>query len=359
MNEHNIKYVGIDLGDRTSMIHILDEAGEFFEETRLPTTAPALKMKFGNQPPLQIAMEVGSQSRWVSRTLSEMGHDVIVADARKLRLIYQNPRKSDSVDAEYLARLVRLDIKLLSPVKHRSETAQQDLVILRSRDILVRARTKLINHVRGILKSFGVRLPSCSTNNFAKRAKPELPDSLRIALEGVLEMIQDLTLQIRAYDQEIERLCQEKYPETKSMRQIKGVGPLTSLAFILTLEDPKRFKVSREVGPYLGLVPRRSQSGDVDNQGRITKTGDSYLRRLLVGCAHYILGPFGEECNLREWGLKLAAGDSSRAKNRAAVAVARKLAVLLHKLWVSDQDYHPFYPKLRLDPMIEEAVLLE
>ena len=359
MNKNNIKYVGIDLGDRTSMIHVLDEEGEFFEETRLPTTAPAMKMKFGNQPPLQIAMEVGSQSRWVSRTLIEMGHDVIVADARKLRLIYQNPRKSDSVDAEYLARLVRLDTKLLSPVKHRSETAQQDLAILRSRDILVRARTKLINHVRGILKSFEVRVPSCSTNNFPKRAKPELPDSLRLALESVLEVIQDLSVRIRTYDQEIERLCQEKYPETESMRQIKGVGPLTSLAFILTLEDPRRFRVSREVGPYLGLVPKRSQSGEVDHQGGITKTGDSYLRRLLVGCSHYILGPFGEESKLREWGLQLAAGDSSRAKNRATVAVARKLAVLLHKLWVSGQDYHPFYPKLRLDSMLQEVDLLK
>ena len=358
MNKNNIKYVGIDLGDRTSMIHVLDKAGEFFEETRLPTTAAALRMKFGNQPPLQIAMEVGSQSRWISRMLSEMGHDVIVADARKLRLIYQNPRKSDSVDAEYLARLVRLDTKLLSPVKHRSEASQQDLAILRSRDVLVRSRTKLVNHVRGILKSFGVRVPSCSTNNFAKRAKPELPDSLQLALEGVLEVIEELTHRIRSYDQEIERLCQEKYPETENMRQIKGVGPITALAFILTLEDPSRFRVSREVGPFLGLVPRRSQSGEVDRQGRITKTGDSYLRRLLVGCAHYILGPFGEESNLREWGLQLAAGDSSRAKNRATVAVARKLAVLLHKLWVSGQDYHPFYPKLRIDPMIEEANLL-
>jgi transposase len=251
-----------------------------------------------------------------------------------------------------------LDTKLLSPIQHRSDAAQQDLAILRSRDILVRSRTKLINHVRGILKSFGVRLPSCSTNNFPKRAKPELPDSLRLALEGVLEIVQNLTLQIRACDQEIERLCQEKYPETESMRQIKGVGPLTSLAFILTLEDPRRFKVSREVGPFLGLVPKRSQSGEVDDQGGITKTGDIYLRCLLVGCAHYILGPFGEESNLREWGLQLAAGGSSRAKNRAVVAVARKLAILLHKLWVSGQDYHPFYPKLRLDPMIEEVDLL-
>lgn len=358
MNEHNIKYVGIDLGDRTSMIHVLDEAGEFYEETRLPTTAVALKMKFGNQPPLQIAMEVGSQSRWVSRTLSEMGHEVIVADARKLRLIYENPRKSDSVDAEYLARLVRLDTKLLSPIKHRGEEVQQDLVILRSRDVVVRTRTKLVTHVRGITKSFGIRLPGCSTNNFAKRATPELPDSLRPALEGVLEVIQNLTLQIRAYDQEIERLCQEKYPETERMRQIKGVGPITALAFILTLEDPNRFRASREVGPFLGLVPKRSQSGDVDHHGGITKTGDSYLRRMLIGCSHYIVGPFGEESHLRDWGLRLAAGGSSRAKNRAIVAVARKLAVLLHKLWVSGQDYHPFYPELWLDPMIEEADLL-
>lgn len=351
MNEDTTKFVGIDLGDTTSLVHVRNQAGEFVEETRLPTTAAALEREFGQQPQMRIALEVGMHSRWTSRLLRGYGHDVVVADARKLRLIYENPRKSDRVDAEYLAKLVRLDVSLLAPITHRGEAAQQHIALLRSRDSLVRARTQLVNHARGMVKSFGVRLPSCSTESFARKARPALPQSLRPALKPVLESIQNLTDRIRDYDQEIERLCDEAYPETEAMRQIKGVGPLTSLAFVLTLEDPKRFSKSREVGPYLGLVPKRSQSSEADPEEGITKTGDPYLRRLLVGSAQYILGPFGADSHLRTWGLHLAERGGKTAKKRAVVAVARKLAVLLHKLWVSGQDYHPFYPVRRQESL--------
>ncbi len=344
MNKDNTKYVGIDLGDKTSLIHVRNEAGEFVEETRIPTTAAGLEREFGQRKSMRIAIEVGGHSRWVSRLLRRYGHEVVVADARKLRLIYENPRKSDRVDAEYLAKLLRADASLLSPVLHRGEEAQQHLAILRSRDNLVQARTQLVNHARGMVKSFGSRLPSCSTKSFARKVRPELPESLRPALEPILDCIQEMSEHIQRYDREIEHLCQQEYPETANMRQIKGVGALTALAYVLTLEDAKRFRKSREVGPYLGLVPRRNQSGDADPEGRITKTGDKYLRCLLVGCAQYILGPFGEESHLRTWGLVMAERGGKRAKKRAVVAVARKLAVLLHKLWISGEDYHPFYP---------------
>jgi transposase len=344
MNKHTTKYVGIDLGDKTMFVHVRDEAGEFVEETRLPNTKQALEREFGQSARLKIAIEVGGHSRWVSRTLREYGHEVVIADARKLRLIYENPRKSDRVDAEYLAKLLRLDVSLLSPIEHRSEDAQKHLAILRSRDSLVQARTQLINHARGIVKSFGGRLPNCGTASFARKAHSALPDELRPALEPILETIGEMSNRIRSYQQEIERLCEQEYPETANLRQIKGVGALTALAYVLTLEDASRFSKSREVGPCLGLVPRRDQSGDADPQGRITKTGDPYLRRLLIGSAHYILGPFGQDSRLRTWGLRLAERGGRSAKKRAAVAVARKLAVLLHKLWVSGEDYLPFYP---------------
>jgi transposase len=344
MKKDNTKYAGMDLGDKTMWVHVRDEAGEFIEETRLPTPAAALEREFGQCTPMRIAIEVGGHSRWVSRLLSSYGHEVVIADARKLRLIYETPRKSDRVDAEYLAQLVRLDPSLLSPVQHRGEEAQQHLAILRSRDSLVQARTKLINHARGMVKSFVGRLLGCSADSFARKAKPALPDSLQAALEPILESIGEMTVRIRSYEREIERLCEQVYPETANLRQIKGVGALTALAYGLTLENAKRFKKSREVGPYLGMVPRRNQSGDADPPGRITKTGDQYLRRLLVGSAQYILGPFGEESHLRSWGLRLAERGGQMAKKRAVVAVARKLAVLLHKLWVSGEAYHPFYP---------------
>ena len=237
-------------------------------------------------------MEIGAHSGWASHLLKDLGHDVLVANARKLRAIYHNPRKGDRADAETLARLARLDPELLSPIHHRSPESQADLAILRSRVAIVRSRTLLINHVRDIVKASGSRLPSCSADSFAHKVGPDIPEALRPAVAPILDTIACLTQQIRAFDRKIEELCSERYPETTLLRRISGVGPLTALAFVLTLENPDRFRKSREVGPALGLVPRRDQSGDKDPQLRITKTGDSYLRRLLVGSAQYILGPF-------------------------------------------------------------------
>ena len=288
-------------------------------------------------------MEVGTHSSWASHLLEELGHEVLVANARKLRAIYDNPRKGDQAGAETLARLARLDPNLLSPIHHRSPKAQADLAVIRSRDALVRSRTLLINHVRGIVKSSGSRLPSCSAHSFSKKVEPSIPTPLRPALLPLLETIASLTQQIRACDRQIETLCQTQYPETRSLQQVPGVGPLTALALVLTLEGPSRFAKSRHLGPALGLVPRRDQSGDRDPQLGITKSGDAFLRRLLVGSAHYVLGPFGPDCDLRRWGLRLAERGAKNAKKRAVVAVARKLAVLLHHLWKTGEIYDPFY----------------
>ncbi len=262
---------------------------------------------------------------------------------RRLRLIYESSRKADEADAEHLARLARLDPQLLSPIRHRGPQAQAHLTVIRSRDSLVRARTLLINHVRGSVKGAGARLRACSADSFHHRVVPTIPTELAPALLPILETIATLTAQIHAYNRQIEQLCQEQYPEARHLRQVPGVGPVTALGYVLTLDDPNRFRKSREVAPALGLVPKRDQSGSRDPQLRITKTGDSYLRRLLVGSAQYILGPFGPDCDLRRWGLKLAERGGKNAKKRAVVAVARKLAVLLHRLWVTGEVYDPFY----------------
>jgi transposase len=334
--------VGVDLGDKYSHVTVLDQEGELVEETRLPTTQVAFQRKFSLLPTSRIAMEVGTHSRWASQQLEEVGHEVLVANARKLRAIYDNPRKGDKADAETLARLARLDPRLLSPIHHRSPEAQADLTVIRSRDALVRSRTLLIDHARNTVKAAGGRLPSCSAESFHRKVREVVPEVLRPALLPVIDIVASLTEQIRAYDRKIEELSQASYPETQLMRQIGGVGPLTSLAYVLTLEDPTRFRKSRQVGPALGLVPGRDQSGDQDPQQHITKTGDVLLRRLLVGSAHYILGPFGPDCDLRRWGLKLAARGGKNAKKRAAVAVARKLAILMHHLWKTGEAYEPF-----------------
>lgn len=343
MNKNSMFFVGLDLGDKFSYITILDQDAELIEESRLPTTRASFQRKFSTLQPCRVAMEVGAQSRWASHLLKDLGHDVLVANARKLRAIYHNPRKGDRADAETLARLARLDPALLSPIHHRSPQAQADLAVLRSRDAVVRCRTLLINHARGLVKSSGARLPSCSADSFAHKAAPAIPERLRRALLPILDAIASLTQQIREFDKRIERLCQDQYPETKLLRAVSGVGPLTALGYVLTLETPDRFRRSREVGPALGLVPRRDQSGDQDPQLRITKTGDAYLRRLLVGSAQYILGPFGPDCDLRRWGLKLAERGGKNAKKRAVVAVARKLAIVLHHLWKTGEIYDPFY----------------
>jgi transposase len=343
MNKHSMFYLGLDLGDKFSYLTMLDSEGELVEESRLPTTKASYPRKFSSLQPCRVAMEVGAHSRWASQLLKELNHDVLVANARKLRAIYHNPRKGDRADAETLARLARLDPELLSPIHHRSPQAQADLAVLRSRDALVRCRTLLINHARSIVKSTGARLPTCSADSFAHKVAPDIPEPLQPSLAPILDTIASLTQQIKTYDRKNEELCRERYPETRLLQKVSGVGPLTSLAFILTLEDPARFHRSREVGPAIGLVPRRDQSGDQDPQLRITKTGDPYLRRLLVSSAQYILGPFGPDCDLRRWGLKLAERGGKNAKKRAVVGVARKLAIVLHHLWKTGEIYDPFY----------------
>jgi transposase len=292
---------------------------------------------------MRIAIEAGTHSPWVSRLLEECGHEVLVANPRRTRLIYANKRKTDEVDAENLARLARLDPKLLHPLEHRGEESQAHLAIIRSRQALVSTRTQLVNHVRGAVKSFGARLPKCPARSFHKRAAEHIPEALRPALGPILETIGSLTERIRDYERQLETISKESYPETELLRQIEGVGALTALTFVLTLEDPYRFERSRSVGACLGLVPANDQSGDRDPQRRISKEGDELLRKLLVGSAHYILGPFGSDSDLRRYGQKIASRGGKNAKKRAAVAVARKLCVLLHRLWVSAELYDPLY----------------
>jgi transposase len=272
--------VGIDLRDKYSFLCLLDtESGEVIEEGRLRTTPEALSRRFSSeQQPLRIAIEAGTHSPWVSRVLEqECGHEVLVANPPKTRLIYSKKRKTDEIDAQNLAGLARLHPKLLYPLKHRAEHSQAHLAIIRSREALVGCRTQLVNHVRGAVKSFGHRLPKCPARSFHNKASEHIPETLRLALGPILEQIGSLTERIREYDCQPETICQEHYPETELLRQVEGVGALTALTFVLTVEDPYRFEKSRSVEAYLGLVPARDQSGDRDPQKHISKEGDEML----------------------------------------------------------------------------------
>jgi len=341
--------IGMDLGDKNNAICILDSLGKVVEQTTVANTSDKLTHFFAKYKGVTVAIEAGTHSPWISRLLADFGCNVLVGNPRKLRVIWDSNEKDDTRDAEMMARIARFDPDLLYPITHRGEAAQIDLELLQARDILVKNRANLINHVRGSVKSLGCRLPSCSTESFHRKVVEDLPEELRNTLEPVVQIIGQLSAQIKEFDCQIEQLCAEQYPETELLRGIKGVGPLTALAFVLILEDPTRFDKSRQVGCFLGLTPRRDQSGETDKQLRITKAGNPYLRRLLVGSAQYILGPFGEDCNLRRFGLRLAARGGKNAKRRAVVAVARKLAVLMHRLWQHGLIYDPFYkPQQRL-----------
>ena len=335
--------IGLDLGDRNSWYCVLDEAGQIQLEQRVRTNAKALQAVFGAMPRSRIALETGTHSPWISRLLSELGHEVIVANARKVRLIGESRKKDDRLDAHTLARLARIDPELLCPVKHRSAQAQADLMMIRARAGLVRARTGLVNTVRGLAKSYGERLRGCNVRNMNPDKAEGLSPELQRALEPLLSGIEELSERICEYNDRIEALAQESYPQVALLKQIKGVGTLIALTFLLTLEDPHRFHKSRDVGCYLGLQPGRRKSGQSEPQLHISKEGDPYLRTLLVQGAQHILGPFGVDCDLRRWGLKLAERGGRNGKKRAIVATARKLAVLLHHLWVSGEVYEPLH----------------
>jgi transposase len=333
--------IGMDLGDKTSRYCVLDKQGAVVREGSVSTTKKGMAQTFSALPRCRIAVEVGTHSPWVSRLLQGLGHEVIVANARQVQLISHSSRKNDRLDAQMLARLARVDPQLLRPIRHRSEQAQMHLMVLRVRAALVEARTRLVNTARGLAKSVGERLPTCDPDQLGVERMKELPAPLQQALRPVLQEVESLTEKIHASDVALEQIARTEYPETALLRQVSGVGPLIALTFVLTLEDPHRFHKSRDVGCYVGLRPKQSESGESQPQLRISKEGDIYLRTMLVQGAHYILGWRGPDTDLRRWGLKLAARGGKNAKKRAIVAVARKLGILLHRLWVTAEVYEP------------------
>ena len=330
-----VQTIGLDLGDRYSFYVVLDEGGQVVEEGRVRTRQQDLQKQFSSFGPSRVALEAGGQSAWISRLLRTLNHEVLVAQPRNWKALWGGATKTDQVDAECLARMARVEPKLLRPIRHREEQRQRDLVVVRGRDQLVGARSKLINSVRGQLKQFGLRMGSMSTEVFARRVGPQLPQDLKSGLGPLVATIAELNDRIRQLDGEIERLCQEEYPETQRLRQIRGVGPITALTFVLVLEDPAEFGHNRDVGPYLGLTPKKHQSGDSDPQLGISKRGNGMLRRLLVQAAHYILGPFAQDSDLRRQGEKLASrggeerqetggrGDRPQARGGAPAVVAQ------------------------------------
>lgn len=337
------KVIGIDLGDKSHIAVIFDADGKESSPIRISNTAKAIESFLSKHPQSTLVMEAGTHSPWISRLAEHQGCKVHVGQPRKLRAIWDTDDKSDERDARMLGRLYRFDPKMIAPVYHRGVEAQADLAVLKARKALKDAQQKLINHVRSTVKSFGQRLKTCSTASFAAQTWEEVPGELRPALEGVYTAIATLGQQIKDQERTIHRLCAEDYPETQWLLQVPGVGPLSALSFVLVVEDPGRFTKSRQVGSFLGLTPKRDQSGESDKQLRITKSGDTALRTLLVNCATYILKETSPDCELKRFGQRISERGGPRAKRTAKVAVARKLGVKLHRLWVEQATYEPFH----------------
>lgn len=323
--------IGMDLGDKSSRYCVLNDRGELLGEGGVATTKKAMAAKFGTLPRCRNAMEVGTHSPWVSRLLASVGHEAIVANARRVPLISESSSKDDKLDARMLARLARIDPELLRPIRHRGEKGQAHLMAIRVRAALVDTRTSLVNTARGLTKAMGERLAACDADSLGVETLEALPQALRETLRPLLEQVESLTEKIKEADEQLAQIARIEYPETQLLRQVSGVGVLIALTLVLTVEDRERFQKSRDVGCYVGLRPKRSESGHSQPQLRITKEGDRYLRKMLVQGAHLILGRRGPDTDLKRWGLRLAERGGKNAKKRAVVAVARKLAILPHR----------------------------
>lgn len=333
--------IGIDLSSTCSTFVVIDGEAKLVGEGRFAMTPEAVDEVFEAFPQSRIVLEASTPAFWVARRLTRLGHEVIIANPRQLHLISKSVRKTDRNDAMTLARVGRLDPELLHPVWLKDERCLAVRAALRARTQLVRTRTRLISLVRAECKVHGVRLNACSSESFVKRARPALPEILREALEPTLDALDALAAQIKRYDAQVDLLCSNEFPETELLRQVSGVGPLVALSFVVAIGDPNRFRDSRDVGAYVGLAPRSYQSGNSDPDLRISKHGDRDLRTLLVSAAAYILRRSSPDTALKRCGRRLASRGNPRDKARARIAVARKLAVLLHRLWITAEEYEP------------------
>lgn len=330
--------IGLDLSLKTAQAFVLDSSGQPVLECSLKATETGLRRFFAGQAPSLVVIESGGTSAWVQRLAEEAGHEVIVANSRQVKLISESSRKTDRLDAAMLARLGQADPALLSPITHRSEQTQRSRGLLRVRNSLVRQRTESVNVVRGLLRQFGYRIRAGAAARFTQRlGLLELPQELLEMVSLTLETIDHLSAQIERADRAIGDLA-KRHPVIDLLQTVPGVGQLIATNYVLCIEDPNRFAKARDVAAYVGLNPRVRQSGESLRVGGVTKQGDGEMRRLLVQGAHVLLR-CKQESDLRRWGLKLKERVGTK---KAAVAVARKLAVLLLVMWRDGAAFEPF-----------------
>ena len=252
-------------------------------------------------------------------------------------------RKNDMRDRRLLMELAwDMDRKQVRQVWQRPRELQEDLTMVRARDAVKRSRSRLTNAARGLVKPYGERIPKCDADYLPKHARETLSAAVLTLVEPLLQGIEALTQQLQQYDRQLAAMLARRHEDARRVEQPRGVGLVATSTYLSVIGDPKRFARSRDVPAYVGCVTRQEQSGESDPQLGISKAGDPLLRRIMVQSAQYILGPFGEDSDLRRWGLKLAGDGKNKARKRKAVmAVARKLMVLLHRLWITGETYEP------------------
>jgi len=332
--------IGMDLGISKSAYCAVGPDRTRVEEGLIKTTKEAMENYLRSQPASRVVIEASSPSHWVKAVAESCGHEVVVSNPREFRLISESHRKTDRKDARILADFGQIRPDLLHPVNLRGQESQLARATLALRDHVVKQRTRIINLIRSQVRNLGESLDGCKAATFHKTAPERIPSVLEPIVAPLLEVLIKLTESIASYDKQVSRLCKQ-HEATSILLQVQGVGPVTALSFVTTIEDPARFARSRDVGAYVGLVPKTRSSGSSSPELRISKRGDRQLRRLLVIAATYVLGPRSEESDLKRYGEKIRArgGQTSRAKAR--IAVARKLSVLLHRLWITGEDYEP------------------
>ena len=333
--------IGMDLGSKKTAYCIVAPDSERLDEGDLETNKKSMRAFFESQPTSRVVVEASAPSRWIAELAKVHGHEVVVANPREFRVISHSHKKTDQNDARVLADFGQFRPQLLKPVKLRGLRCQLARTTLSARSQLVEQRTLIICFVRSQVRNVGESLSDCPKTSFHKSALNRLPISLRPLLTPMLKVLAEIVEQIAEYDRLIENLCTHEFPETQVLRQVPGVGPNTSLCFVATIEDPSRFAKSRDVGPYAGLASKSRSSGESNPQLPISKRGDAALRRLLVSSATYIVGPRGQDSDLKRFGARIMARGDQASKSKARIAAARKLSVLLHRLLVTGEVYEP------------------
>ncbi len=335
-------HIGFDLGKVNSQICIITLAGELIER-RISTSRESLTKLLGSRPPAHILIEAATESEWVARHLEGLGHEVLVADPNFAPMYATRSRrvKTDKRDARTLAEACRLGA--YRPAHRTSDKQRHIRAKLAVREALVRSRAKYISLIRALLRRDGLRIAAGTARCFSVRlADLATTPELRTEIRPLLDLLHSLNAQIKQADEELVQLVRED-PVIKRLTTVPGVGPVTAVCFVATLDDITRFPDARQARAYLGLVPTEYSSGERQQRGRINKAGPNRARYLLVEAAWSILRHRSPAtADLYRWATAIR---ERRGTKVAVVALARKLAGILFAMWRDATEFQPSAPR--------------